>query len=606
MFAPRSGRAVAVVGALLFSPAWLVAQEAVPRDTSAVGDSVAVQDTLVGELPDDLVGVLIDTAAANRFAVFGPPTELTPMAGEVVIWDRGRIRRSNATSLSELLLEMVPGITLLRANFFGGPHHLLDGPFGPGAVEIRVDGRKLVPMIGSQPDLSQVPLVALDRVAVRRGAAGLEIDVTMLRRTERRAYSRVEAGTGDPGLEGLRLAFANGFGSHFTFSSAFDLLDTGGAFPAELQSFWTSVAWIPGDGRSGLEFQYEGGSFDRLLEQSETGSRSRIVLGGRLGATEHVEVSGWIGESVRELDEQASTGTPSRRDEVADGGFDIRATWDGSWVNAGARVTDSSTLPSTEFRLSAGSRPVSWLTVSAAGSVGMWEEFDAQEGRISVDVDIPFANITVGGEASAGVRGAPFLRADNVHADSVEFQAVAGRVELSVGQFLLIGRAEHQRVDRQLAFGTGFDVAGSFQPEVNVNGFEVIVEAPVLPMTWLLKDLAPLRVRGFYRRNDIDAARMPFFVAENTIRGELFFHDSFLEDDLEFRLSLGVDRRDAWFDPVLIPSRTSWDMDLDIRIVGVIIFWRFDNLAGTAQFDIPGVQFPTRRSAIGLRWEFRD
>jgi hypothetical protein len=426
----------------------------------------------------------------------------------------------------------------------------------------------------------------------------------------------VEAGTGDPGLEGLRLAFANGFGSHFTFSSAFDLLDSGGAFPAELQSFWTSLAWIPGDGRSGLEFQYEGGSFDRFLGQSETGSRSRIVLGGRIAATEHVEVSGWIGESVRELDEQASAGAPSRRDEVADGGVDIRATWHESWINAGARVTDSTTLPSTEFQLSGGARPVSWLTVSAAGSVGTWEDFDAQEGRIAVDVDIPFANITVGGEASAGVRGAPFLRADNVHADSVEFQAVAGRVELPIGQFLLIGRAEHQRVDRQLAFGTGFDVAGSFQPEVDVTGFELIVEGPVLPMAWLLKDLAPLRVKGFFRRNDVDAARTPFFVSRNTVRGELFFHDSFLEDDLEFRLSLGVDRRDSWlappvpgsgsFDPVLIPSRTSWDMDLDIRIVGVIIFWRFDNLAGTAQFDVPGVQFPTARSAIGLRWEFRD
>jgi len=47
-------------------------------------------------------------------------------------------------------------------------------------------------------------------------------------------------------------------------------------------------------------------------------------------------------------------------------------------------------------------------------------------------------------------------------------------------------------------------------------------------------------------------------------------------------------------------------MNLGIRIVGVIIFWRYDNTAGTAQFDLPGVQFPVTRSAIGLRWEFRD
>ncbi len=616
MFEIRSRLYLLVIGALLVTPAWMVAQEAVPRDTSLVGDSVAVQDTLVGELPDELVGVLVDSAAANRFVVFEPPRVPAPVAGEIVTWGRSRIRRSNAISLSELVLEMVPGITLLRANFFGGPHHLLDGPFGPGAIEIRVDGRTLVPIIGSQPDMSQIPLGAIDEVAVRRGAAGLEIDITMVRRTERRAYSRVEAGTGDPGLEGLRLVFANGVGSHFTFSAAFDLLDVGGAFPTDIQSVWASMAWIPGDGRSGIELQYEGGSFERAISHFETGSRSRIGLGGRLAATEHVEVSAWIGETTRDLDEQVSTGTPSRRDEVADRGLDIRATWDRSWVGAGARFTDNASLPSSDFRLAGGARPVSWLTVSAAGSVGTWEDFNTREGRIAIDLDLPFKNVRVGGEASAGVRGAPFVRADDVHADSVQFQAVAARVELPFGEFLLTGRAEHQRVDRQLAFGTGFDIAGSFQPQVNVTGLEVIVAGPVLPLSWLFDGLGPLRIRGFFRHNEIDAARTPLFIPENSVRGELFFHDTFLEGDLEFRLSLGFNRRDPWlappvpgdgsFDPVLIPSRTSWDMNLGIRIVGVIIFWRYDNTAGTAQLDLPGVQFPVTRSAIGLRWEFRD
>ncbi|TFG62659.1 MAG: hypothetical protein E4H28_07395 [Gemmatimonadales bacterium] len=616
MFSLRSRLVVTVIGVLLGSPANMLAQEAVPSDTSAVADSAVVQDTLVGELPGDLVGVLVDTAAENRFAVFAPPRELTPVAGEVVTWSRDRIRRSTATSLSELVAEMVPGITLLRANFFGGPHHLLDGPFGPGAVEIRVDGRTLVPIIGSQPDMSVIPLAGIDQVAVRRGAAGLKIDVTMLRRTERRAYSRVEAGSGDPGLEQLRLAFAGGMGSHLTVTSAFDLLDVGGAFPTDLQSFWASVAWLPGDGQSGLELQYDGGSFERYLGAFETGSRSRIVLGGRLDATENIQVSGWIGNSKRELDEQASTGSPGRRDEAADGGVDITAVWGGSWVSAGARLTDNISLPSTELGLSAGTRPVPWLTVSAAGGVGSWEDFNTQEGRIAVDVDLPFRSVRVGGEVSAGVRGVPFVGSDDVRADSVQFEAVAGRVELPLGQFLVVGRAEHQRVDRQLAFGTGFDLPGSFQPGANVTGLEVMVEGPVLPMSWLLDDLAPVRVRGAFRRNEVDASHAPLFLPQNSVRGELFIHDTFLEDDLEVRLSLGVDRRDAWltppvpgdgnFDPVMIPSRTSWDMNLGIRIVGVIIFWRYDNLAGTAQLDVPGVQYPTSRSVFGLRWEFLD
>ncbi|MFV2066135.1 MAG: TonB-dependent receptor plug domain-containing protein [Pirellulales bacterium] len=581
-----------------------------------VRDSAVVEDTLVGDLPGELTGVLVDSAAAAQFAVLAPPVPLDPVAGDVVTWGRDLIRRSNATSLSELVAAMVPGVTLLRANFFGGPHHLVDGPFGPGAVDIRVEGRPLVPIIGSQADLSQIPLAAIDQVSVRRGAAGLEVDLTMLRRTERRAYSRVEAGTGDPGLEGLRLVFTNGVGSQFTIASAFDLLDVGGSFPTELQAFWGSVAWIPGDGQSGLELQYDGGSFDRVVGGSETGSRSRIVLGGRLAATEHVRVSGWIGESTRELDAQVATGAPSRRDEATDAGLDIRATWDKSWVRAGARLTDNLALPSTEVTMAAGARPIPWLTLTAAGKLGSWADFDTQEGRIAVDVDLPIGDLRVGGEATAGVRGAPFIRADDVRADSVQFEAIAGRIELPVGGFLVVGRAEHQRVDRQVAFGTGFDVAGSFQPQVNVTGLEIFVEGPVLPMTWLLGELDPVRIRGFYRRNELNTPRTPFFLPINSLRGELFFHDVFLENDLEIRIGIGIDRRDAWLtppipgdgsiDPVMVPSRTSWDLDLGIRIVGVLIFWRFDNVAGTVQQDLPGLQFPVRRSVFGLRWEFLD
>lgn len=601
---------------MLVSPVGAAAQEDAPGDTVAVADSAAVGDTLVTDLPGELVGVLADSARSESFTVLSPPRALDPMAGEVVSWGRERIRRSNATSLSELVEEMTSGVTLLRADFFGGPHHILDGLFGPGAVEVRVDGRPLVPMIGSQPDLSQISLAALDAVSVRRGAAGLEVDVTTLRRTDPRAYSRVEAGTGEPGLEGLRLAFVNGFGSSFAVATAFDLLDVGGGFPTDLQSFWGTVAWAPGDGESGLELQYAGGSFDRTSGSLETGSSRRIVLGGRLGATDHVQVSGWIGDWTREIDANLQAGSPESREEVTEGGLEVRGTWDGSWVRAAGRRADHEALPSTRLELAAGARLLPWLSMTAKGSSASWEDFDAREGHLAFDAQLPFAGLRLTGEGSIGVWGAPFVSADGVRADSVEFQAIAGRIELPLGPFVVAGRASHQRVDRQLSFGTGFDVAGSFQPQVHVTGLEVFVAGPLLPMSWLIGELDPVRIRGFYRRNEVDTAGTPFFLPANTVRGELFFHDVFLEDDLEVRLSIGLDRRDAWltppipggaaFDPITVPSRTSWDFDLGIRIVGVLIFWRFDNLAGSIQQDLAGFNFPVRRSALGLRWEFHD
>jgi hypothetical protein len=35
-----------------------------------------------------------------------------------------------------------------------------------------------------------------------------------------------------------------------------------------------------------------------------------------------------------------------------------------------------------------------------------------------------------------------------------------------------------------------------------------------------------------------------------------------------------------------------------------LIFWRYDNVAGTAQQDLPGFQFPLRRQVFGVRWRF--
>ncbi|MFW6084330.1 MAG: TonB-dependent receptor plug domain-containing protein, partial [Gemmatimonadota bacterium] len=219
--------ALSAVSLVIAVPA--AAQEDVDADSAAVPDTVrpprAEPDTMVGELPAELVGALADSAAVDSsFAVLAQPLEPEPdqAAGDVRVWDRERIRRSNATHLGELLSEMVPGTLPLRAGFFTGPHHLLDGPLGPTSVEVRVDGRPLAPLIGAQPDLSRILLAMIDEVRVIRGAAGLGVDLTTVRRTDPRAYSRIEAGSGDPALESLRLVFTNGFGTDFTTTAGFE------------------------------------------------------------------------------------------------------------------------------------------------------------------------------------------------------------------------------------------------------------------------------------------------------------------------------------------------------------------------------------------------
>jgi len=588
---------------------------AISSPALAQEDEPARPDSVISDLPGELVGVLADSVDDGSFALLAPPLPPGAQAGEVVSWDRARIRLSNAVTLSELVAEMVTGVSLVRGDFYGGPHHLVDGPFGPAAVQVRIDGRLLAPMIGSQVDLTRIPLVAVDGVSVRRGAAGLEIDLTMLRREEAKAYSRVEAGTGQPGTEALRLAFTNGATSDFTIAAGYDLFDASAGTPSEFQSLYANVAWAPGDGSSGLDVQVDAGSFSRTVGTLETGNRRRAVLGGRHQLSSRLQLSGWVGSSVRELDERPEIGTPATRDEVGDGGVEIRGSWDRTWARAGFRWADHASMASTSVDAALGGMVTDAITVTAAGSIGRWDDFDTREGRIGVDWALPVAGIVVGAEGAAGVRGAPFVSSGSL-SDSVRFEAVAGRIVLPLSGFVIAARAGHQRVDRQLAFGSGFDVAGSFQPGAHVTGLEASLDGPLLPMSWLIEEMDPVRIRGTFRRNIVDTSRDPLLVPRNSIRGELFIQDTFLEGDLHVRLSVGLDRREEWFapanpgsggsGPVLVPASTSWDVDLNVRIVGMIIFWRIDNLARTVQQDLPGFEFAASRGMFGLRWEFLD
>lgn len=633
MRGPRRSTRHRIPGIAALFAAWLgmaapaAAQEGAEADTAAVPDTVAPPaaadpDTMVGELPGELTGVLADSAAVDStFAVLAdplrPPQDET--TNDVIVWDRERIRRSNAVHLGELLIEMVPGTLGLRAGFFTGPFHLLDGPLGPTSLEIRLDGRPLVPLIGAQPDLSRILLAMIDEVRVRRSVAGLRVELTSVRRTDPRAYSRIEAGSGDPALESLRLVFTNGFGRNFTTTAGFELLESSSP-EGDLQGFSGGVAWLPGGGTSGIELQLEQRSFERTLTASESGSRSRLVLGGRVGLGDALQAAAWVGEATRELDLPA-TGEDgeeaTKSEEVTHGGVELRGRWGRAWASLGGRFAGGEALPERELEAEAGLRPLPWLGLSAGGRAGSFDGLSISEGRFSIAGRFHLAGAAtrIHAEATGGTRGVSYLATDSVGADTLGFSALGGGAEIEAGPFRVGGRAARQRADRQLTFGTGFDPAGASRSGAEVTSLEAMVDVPVLPLSWLLDTADPIRVRGFFRHNSVADGDTALYVPTNVLRGQLYFEDTFLEGDLGIRLGLGIDRRDPWRtapgpdtegELAVVPARTSLDFDLGVRIVGVLIFWRYDNIPGRLQSDLPGFDFPVRRQVFGVRWRFFD
>ena len=101
----------------------------------------------------------------------------------------------------------------------------------------------------------------------------------------------------------------------------------------------------------------------------------------------------------------------------------------------------------------------------------------------------------------------------------------------------------------------------------------------------------------------------------NRIAGEAFFQNEFFEGNLELRLGLGLNRRDAVFifptaaDPTgatQTASATDVSFNLMVRLLDARIWWRAGNLRQAAIEDVPGIPYPTTQQAFGIKWEFTN
>jgi hypothetical protein len=567
----------------------------------------APADSVVGELEGELTGTLADSTADERFPHIAgelrPPSEGWSWATHE--WDRQAILRSNAMTLLDLLSEAVPGFTALRATWFGGPHQAAVGALGAGFVTVSLDGRELTSVDAGQVDLTRIALAEVESVRVRRRADGWVAELTSLRRSKRTAYSRITGGTGEPGLSRLRLVFGNGIGKHFNLGTSIDLLDAEGDNASSNFNFWGRVEWLPGDGDAGLEFHWMSESVERDVYQPAEFNRREIFLRGRGNLGEHVQAEAFVGRSG------LSEGGESVRD-FSNGGFRLSGGGDRAWFRTGFRLWNDPIFPILDADLELGYRVLSWLTLSAGGRMGTWDEFDTSEARAGLAAEIRPLGLTITADGATGRRGVSYPTLERT--DSVSFDVGAAGLALRLGPFTLSGRGEYQKLNRQLPFGAAFDREQTAGGPVELGIGEVGLDVPLVPLGLVLNEVSPIRVRGFWRTTEIIEGTGVLYLPLQLARGELFWHDSFFGDELEIQGAFGLNRRGSMLtpsspaagsDPVAISGYTFVDWNLMIRILDVRVYWRLENLTlqqGAA--DFPGLPFPLRRSVFGVKWEF--
>ncbi|MGH7541187.1 MAG: hypothetical protein ACRELC_09325 [Gemmatimonadota bacterium] len=585
-----------------------MAQEPTPRDTARA-------DTLAIPLPDSVRVVFGDTLEAQRDPP-GFPARLVPRRPPgpfVHECDRDCIQSSTALYLLELLTEIVPGFTPLRAGFFSGPHYALDGPYGPGFVRLFVDGREILPLESGAPDLRRVSLAYLDRVRVARDAAGLVIDVATRRQAEDRAYSRISAGTGEPGLQVLDGIFANGFGSSLTVEGAFELLDANpGGVENDAFDALGRLSFVPGSNRFGLQFEFRTESVERTAADTTDATRRQLLLRARAHVTDDVELEAYAATETFEPDASSVPEDPEeepRELEAETLGLHLTARPGAAWLGLGARLARGDAYPSLSFELRGGV-PAGAVRLEADGRIERWDAFTTSEARAALSwVDTLLVPIALRLDAGAGTRGVP--RPVDGTADSVEFRAAGAAGEIGLGPFRLSGRVEIERVGRSLPFDAPFDslLQAGTEP-VEVRSWEAGFDGPILPWGAVIPGLAPIRLRGFWRRHDpgaVDALYLP----EHVARAELGFHDTFFDDNLEIWLLGFVERRGVTRvaqsgepEPVTLAAYSWPGGHFMFKIGDFRFFWRLTNPTSLSVGDLPGADFPRLVNAFGVRWEF--
>jgi hypothetical protein len=509
-----------------------------------------------------------------------------------------------------------------------------------GAERIRVfrDGFELTPLGGGSTDLSRVGLGGITRVRLERLPGEVRIDLSSFHFSDGRAYSLIEAGTGDLNTNFFRGMFANPTTLRGDIALALERLDSRGARgnePGYDQGTWLRYQLHRGDA-AGLAVD-----FRRMASQTEAEpyaakvTRTDLTLRGSVRLAEGLTAQAYWGRSSHDVeDTRAAYATEGgRRSQTG-----VLAGWarNGLTADAAYRRFGGDKLPGSDLDLSLGAdRPgiggfavglerAAWDGTSTSAKrlrawtrpllglslFGSWEAgtYGARTGPIA-DVIPPVDTIAVtdpgAPDSTTTVEPAgPDFRVTDRTATRFGAQWAWRGVALSGAKLRL-------ETDSLLPIGLQPDRSEPALPGGVRTGWEAWVRIP-LPI------MDGLHAEGSLQQWDQAWSYLP----ERIYRGEVAYHKTFLESgNFELWWSLGVKGHDPMsvrqvigtltndegdvIGPELaaVPFYQSWYGRIQIRIVTVHVFIGWDNFTVRRNLqDFPDRLLPATRSYYGIRW----
>ena len=527
-------------------------------------------------------------------------------AGEWV-YDREALLREAPISLTDLL-ERIPAMAGFRAGMFVQPEAASAFGLTAGRVIIEIDGYELDPLTSSTLDLSVIPLVHLREVRVQRRLGLLRIRLRTDNPDGSQPLTRVEAGVGIPAANLFRGLFLVPYAVFGPLSLAIERVDTDGTGrnePADIFTGWGKWSW--NNEKRGVQLEINRSTLrrDDNSPWPVEALRQDIILRAR-----NEFIPGLTGEvfggtvSVEET-APAATDTVSIDREGFQAG--LRAGYVASFGSvAGAfRYRDVELMPTTEAVLEAdvGYGPV---RVGGEFSLASWEEDLETTSYFGARASLgPFLYTTAFAEITGGDRGAP------VWADTSNL--ATGREGWRAGLTMTIGRATGSiaaigvEQGRALPLGLPFDTAATdFVPTEPARGIEAFGRFQIIPRwlaieSWIVDwqeapGWAYLPTRFWRTSLELHALPLASGNLEILARGVATQRSAMLG----FASSSEEDEELSQYRTV--PAWTTFSGYLQIRIIDVRAFIRWDDAFGADIESLPGRFHQGPRIFYGVKW----
>ncbi|HEX6064899.1 MAG TPA: hypothetical protein VFZ04_11795 [Longimicrobiales bacterium] len=601
----RLRTAVAVL-LVIIGQSTALAQEPVPTPR----DTVRVPADTTPEPPDTMAAPVIQDSVypipqlARPY--FPPARGFIEGAWDVELDD---LLLEATTSLSDLL-ERIPGVFTLRSGLIIQPEAAATFGGTAARLEVFVDGYQLDPLGEASIDPTKIELVNIERLRIERRIGLIRIFIETATARDNRPYTRIEAGVGEPNsnlFRGVLLAPKLFFGP---LGVAVDRVDTDGFGrnePGDQFAGWAKWSFIRG--KSGFEVEYRRVSTDRDDAVPWPAEHTRDDLVGRLriNIADAVVAELFGGQSSFEGDtadpQQAEDTLPKIDESTLQYGGQLSFETPLLWARGSARFRDNEALASLQLDGSAGFRIGDFVSIAADVTRADWRDAGAVTWHALHGQLTPLPWLSVFGELTGGQRGAPYIYTDSAGAFIGgafinELTGYRAGAQLSLAGITLGGALLHAEADSSAAFGLPFDSARArtSYPGFNVDGYEVNASVPLF--------LRGLTAYGMFTQ--WQSGTRGLYMPERQYRAGLQLHNSPLPSgNLELYGRIEAVHRGAMAVPFAdLPADDTFDAYVQIRIIDVRMFARFEDITGQNASEVVGRTMLGPRIVYGVKWHF--